>query len=950
MLIRLPHQLVSLLVWIGIHLCFALPTYAQKTLVITSLEKPIDIRPYLEIIPDPDWQYDSEAILSGELDHLWQTAPVESELLEASFIYHRLWFRIRVNNLSNSQTLTWYEPFPNKAFYYYALAHKTGDGPWLFSRNWSGFESYKPNTPEYFPSWRLNPIPWLSYNLDIKMNKQETIIIGQASESPGAPIHPLWQWLSPNETQSVMMQRFLFSIIIITAATTLSFYYLVVFLRLRLIPCLWISGLGLTFTISLLAFDKSLWILDSWISPINVWRIASTGMFFSSLIYIGFIASTLGIFERSNLFRKCFRFWILLTMFNWVYFIHSLSSLSHALVQASSYLSLFIAWGLLIKSVLQRVEGARLLSLGSLMFLCGYCISVPAFYGLYEASMITEWAIHIGAVAELFCFSLVLSGYTHKALQEKNVIQEELQAKNQFFASMAHELRTPLTAILGYSDSSLIQGLSKTELEANSKIIERSGKHLLELVNNNLDISKIEAGKLEIHSVEADMATLIHEIQQCFNVLVATKGLTFNVFIQGQIPNKATLDAMRVKQILMNLCSNAIKFTERGSVSIHIAWLEKTQQYQFIVEDTGIGLSKEQCNRLFSAYMQADKSTASHYGGTGLGLNLSKKLAELMYGDIRVESEPNKGSRFIVCIKPESIDDISFIDDQRFLAEREYFSEESSPLFKGKVLIVANDKNIRNILRHLIELAALKVDCAENGKLAMSAFFSNDDYDLIITDINLLKLDGIELAQRIRNENSDLPIVAISSQQEKSNLGSQNQFVFKAFLDKPIRKDQLFVLLAQYLPSTNPKPEILKGGPLRVLLAEDNLDNQKLIQVFLKKAGVDEVVVAENGSQAMNLARASDFDLILMDIQMPEMDGHEATRLLRKMDYHRRIYALTADDSEACVNDAKAAGCNGHLNKPIEFEKMLHLIQGIKEEKRTVGLTASCQTKLRKIH
>lgn len=932
-IVSLQKQTVSLIILLSLYFGLVLPVYAQNTLVINSLDTPIEIRPYLEIIPDPKWQYDSKTILSGKLDHLWQTAPETGPLMEASSRYQRLWFRVRVDNRSNESTITWHDAYPNKAYYYYALANKSTNAPWSYSRNWMDFAAYTPEKPESFPSWRLNPIPWLAYSLPMPLTNRETVIIGQASASPGAPINPQWQWLSPTATQTALLQRSLLSMITITAATILSLYYLVLFLRLHLMPCLWISGLGLTVINALVTFDKSLWMLDDWLSPINVWRLANTGIFLAGVTYLGFIASALGIFDRSTRFRRGFNLWVLFTMLNWVYFTATQSSLSHALLQVGTFSSLFIAWGLLFHAVGQRLEGARLLVLGCVTLQIGCVLFFAPFYGLHEPSVISEWAFHAGTVAELFCFSLVLSSYTHRALLERNKIEEELKAKNQFFASMTHELRTPLTAILGYSDPSLTQGLSKTELEANSKIIERSSQHLLELINNNLDMSKIEAGKLELNPIPTDMTTLIREIQQCFKVLVTTKGLTFNISIQGQIPNNATLDPMRVKQILMNLCSNAIKFTDKGSVSILASWLEKTKQYQFIVEDTGIGLTKEQLNQLFKAYTQADKSTASQYGGTGLGLNLSKKLAGLMQGDIHVESTPGKGSRFTVSITPISIDENSFIEGNELLEQPQYFTSEKNAQFKGKVLVVEEDESIRNTLQSLIEVAGLKVDHAENGKLAMAAFFANDEYDLIITDIHMQKMDGIELAARLKNENPDLPIIAIASQQENPELKSGTELYFKAFLEKPIKKEQLYAVLAKWLPIIDITPETLSKGPLRVLLAEDNEDNQKLIPVFLRKAGADEVIVAENGHRAMELARADDFDLILMDIQMPGMDGLTATRLLRKVEYRRRIYALTADDCEECLYKTKAAGCNGHLKKPIEFEKMLNLIQAIKDEK-----------------
>lgn len=463
-------------------------------------------------------------------------------------------------------------------------------------------------------------------------------------------------------------------------------------------------------------------------------------------------------------------------------------------------------------------QAARFFNLAWATLLLGIILYSLNKLGVLPRNAFTEHSMQVGQLLEVILLSFALADRINilkkselKASQKADHAQAEINARNQFFACMTHELRTPLTAILGYSDSAIASELSKSELQENARIIERNSIHLLGLINNTLDLGKIEAGRFELDPLESNFAILVNEIKQCFKVLVDAKGLRFNIDAKGKIPIKAKLDAMRLKQILMNLCSNAIKFTEQGHVTLHIRWKDKAGQYQFIVEDTGKGLTEEQCSQLFDAYVQADKSTARHHGGTGLGLHLSKKLVQLMNGDISVESVLGKGSRFIVNITPIDVDRNSFIDGQKLLAERPHYSEE-------KITI-------------------------------------------------------------------------------------------------------------------NPLHDNSIDTPIRVLLAEDNEDNQKLIPVYLKKAGANEVTVAKNGKKAVELARAEDFDLILMDIQMPEMDGLAATHFLRKVEYHKPIYALTADYSEKCINEAMASGCNGHLNKPIEFEVILQLIQDLKAEK-----------------
>jgi len=499
--------------------------------------------------------------------------------------------------------------------------------------------------------------------------------------------------------------------------------------------------------------------------------------------------------------------------------------------------------------------------------------------------------------------------------------EESTKSKSEFLANMSHEIRTPMNGILGMSHLTLRTSLNDKQKNYIQKI-DNSAKILLSIINDILDFSKIEAGKLTIEKVDFDLFKTVENVVSVIEFKLHEKNLEFIVGYDTNIGKRFYGDNLRLSQILTNLLGNAVKFTQEGEIGLYISKVS-LNRYRFEIKDTGIGLTQEHKLKLFESFSQADGSTTRKYGGTGLGLTISKQLVELMNGKIWVESEYGVGSAFIFEIELEEKNEI-----------RKY------NIFPDKrVLVVDDNETWQEVLENILGMFNIKVHGVKSGTEAIEHIRKgNIDYDLILMDWNMPQLDGIETTKIISEEYKDKKpptVIMVSSFKQESIVQLAKEVGIKLFLQKPINPSLLNDILSdifledfkiehlneEVLNKNQVQPLSFIGRP--ILLVEDNTINQEIVIGLLEQSELV-IDVASNGQEAVDMFKENinKYQLILMDIQMPIMDGYEATKQIKEINKDIPIIALTANAMKEDIEKTKAMGMQDHLNKPIEVEKL----------------------------
>lgn len=536
-----------------------------------------------------------------------------------------------------------------------------------------------------------------------------------------------------------------------------------------------------------------------------------------------------------------------------------------------------------------------------------------------------------------------LHSATLEALEAKAKAEEASHAKSAFLANMSHEIRTPLNGVIGITDLLGFTQLTEQQQEY-VRTIRISGENLLRIINEILDFSKIEAGKMELETSSFKLRECIEEVLDIFSTQCSDKGINLAYRIANKVPNQIRGDQYKLRQVLLNLLGNAMKFTEQGEVFLLVK-LDKTSpsdddpqklKLAFSVKDTGIGISKEQQTKLFDSFAQADASITRKFGGTGLGLMISKKLIEMMGGEIEVVSQVGMGSNFNFSIE---------IDPQGNPTEpTANLATDHAHLAKKRVLIVEDgDWSRMALVRQFQDWGMIPVP-AETPEEALELLETYSEIHLVVTDMVLENSSGEELARYIRKDDrwAQLPIILLSSVSDLVKVKDKRN-LFNAAISKPVKYARLLTSVLKLLkddPTAQPAEEKAKGTdhkevllgeeiPLKILIAEDNEINQMLALRMFSKIGYQPDMV-ENGKKAVDFVLKKEYDLVFMDVQMPEMDGLEATELLHTIKTPNelpKIIAMTANALEGDRQMCLEAGMDDYLSKPFRISDLIEVIK-----------------------
>jgi two-component system sensor histidine kinase/response regulator len=534
------------------------------------------------------------------------------------------------------------------------------------------------------------------------------------------------------------------------------------------------------------------------------------------------------------------------------------------------------------------------------------------------------WGFQLKRSSEL---QIVQSLEVVRAERAREEAESANRSKSAFLAMMSHEIRTPMNGVIGMASLLASTKLSDEQREY-TDTIQNCGESLLVVINDILDYSKIESGKMELEQRDVDVRNCIEEVLDVFAPKAAESGVDLIYEIDYNVPSLIVSDSVRLRQVLINLIGNSIKFTNQGEVfvGVHATDLNNDNvTLNFEVRDTGIGISDDKMDRLFKPFSQVDSSTTRKYGGTGLGLVICERIVGFMGGSIAVESKPGAGTTFRFSIKA----------GVSHHTTRMYVHQGVAHIEGRKILVIDDNITSLSILKNQLTLWKLIPVIASSAKQGLKILTKQSDIDLVLVDMQMPEMNGVEFAHELKKTGKTIPAILLSSVGDDREL---NASLFASVLTKPVRQNTLYKHILEQLSNNKvrtlvPTPEqsddlsqMATRLPLNILIVEDNPINYRLAERVLSKLGYSSSV-ALNGQQAIEKATAHHYDMILMDVQMPVMDGLEATKIIRSREGHQPvIIAMTANAMQGDRDECLKAGMNDYISKPVKFEGILGIL------------------------